>query len=311
MKKKVALMIAVVMLIGILPVIAYAGQSLVFKDVKDTDWFKPFVDEMSEKGICEGYGNGLYGSQDYLQVDQLLKMVIIAMGYNPEVCDTDAYWGCKYIKQAKELGLIKDGEFSNYEVNIKRGEIARIIARGLSETFPDNLDDYKVLIKDYDSVKADYQQYILKVYCKGIVNGYPDGRFGTNDNATRAEASKMIINLINPDKRIEPVLPVAGTEVIRGYIIPVQHTVAIDTGSEKAELLIAIVLHKPIDSQIAEAETILKSKFDSTLVQQIIGYAKSKVDPDIDIARRSFENEKHRIEVVGSGWSISITVYKK
>lgn len=311
MKKRIALMIAVVMLISMLPAVAYAGQAMVFTDVKDTDWFKPFVDEMSEKGICEGYGNGLYGSQDNLQADQLIKLVVIAMGYNPEACDTDIYWACKYIKQAKELGLVKDGEFTDYEVNIKRGEIARIIARGLAESFPANLDDYKALIQDYDSIRTEDRQYVLKVYSKGIVCGYPDGKFGANDFATRAEASKMIINLINPDKRVEPALPVAGTEVIRGYTIPAQHTAVFNTDSEKAELLIAVALHKPIDSQIAEAKTVLESKFDSTLVQQVIDYAKGKVDPDIDIARKSFEQENYRIEVVGAGWSISITVYKK
>lgn len=206
--KMIVMLVCVIILVAVIPIGAAAastGQPMVFKDVKDTDWFKPYVDIMSSKGICEGYGNGLYGSNDNLQVDQLLKLVVVSMGYDPEACDTD-YWACRYIKKAEELGLIKEGEFTDYTSKVTRGEIARIIARGIQEPFPSNLDGYKGLIKDYSSISTDYQQYVLKVYCKGIVGGYPDGTFKANNYATRAEASKMIVCFIDPSKRSLPAL---------------------------------------------------------------------------------------------------------
>lgn len=312
MKKITALVIAIVLVIGMLPATAFAGQVIRFKDVKDTDWFKSYVDSMSEKGICEGYGNGLYGPQDNLQVDQLLKMVVVAMGYNPEACSTDKYWACRYIKQAKELGLVKDGEFTDYMRKITRGEIARIIARGMTETFPDDLDVYKALIKDYAGITADMQQFVLKVYCKGIVGGYPDGRYAAGDYATRAEASKMIVCFIEPAKRVLPSLPKTGaTEVINGYTIPVNSTTVFDVKSPNTDMSIYLTLTKSLAPQYDEVKAALSSKFEDTVTNQIIAYIKTKSDPDFDLAQKVFRSGSYEIDVSGYGWTISVLVYSK
>jgi|LSQX01.3.fsa_nt_gb hypothetical protein len=312
MKKTIVLVIAIVLVISMLPSVAFAGQVIRFKDVKDADWFKPYVDAMSEKGICEGYGNGMYGPQDNLQVDQLLKMVVVAMGFNPEFCDTDIYWACRYIKQAKELGLIEDGEYSDYTRKITRGEIARIIVRGMTETFPENLDDYKSLIKDYAGIEADMQQYVLKVYCKGIVGGYPDGRYAAGDYATRAEASKMIVCFIDPDKRVLPALPkTESTEVINGYTIPFNSTTVFDDDSPNTDMSIYLTLTKSLAPQYDEVKAVLSSKFGSETANQIIEYIKTKTDPDFDLKQKVFKSSSYYIDVSGYGWTISILVYSK
>ena len=286
---------------------AAAGQPMTFSDVKATDWFKPYVDVMSEKGICVGYGNSKYGPKDNLQVDQLTKFVVIALGNNLQQV-AGQYWATPYINKAKELGLIKDGEFSDYTRKITRGEIARIVARGMKETFPSNLSNYKALIKDFDSNPSEFRESILKVYCKGIVNGYTDGRFGATDNATRGEASKMIINLIDPSERKIPTLP-TGTEVVRGYTIPLNPNTKIIT-DDNCDIMIYINVDKPLDAQFKEARQILSGKFETKTVDTVMAYVEQKKD------RKTTLNEKfnvtgYEISVVGGGTSMRIIVYKK
>ncbi len=314
MKTKITAILVVLAILLSVPIGAVAGQAMAFTDVKGTDWFKPYVDVMSGKGICVGYGNGQYGPKDNLQADQLIKFVVIALGYDPQPV-TGKDWAAPYISKAKELGLIKDGEFNNYSRKITRGEIARIIARGMKETFPENLDAYQSLIADYKDVIASSpdREYILKVYCKGIVNGYTDGRFGPKDNATRGEASKMIVCLIDPSKRQD--VDVSGSKVVDGYTIPEVHTINVEP-SEKlqtvvVDLTLQIHFRYSLEDQLNEADKILRSKFKDDFVDQIMNYARQKKIVNYELKPKSFRTTDYEIRVDGYGWSITFIVYRR
>ena len=286
-----------------------AGRPPVFSDVRETDWFKPYIDKMAEKGICNGYGDGRYGPNDKLQADQLIKLVVSALGYNlPHV--EGRQWAWPYIDAAKKLGLVEDGEFTDYARNITRAEIARIIARSMEETFPNNLLNYKILIKDYKSIPSGCHEAILKVYCKGIVNGYADGRFGPYDCATRGEASKMIINLIEPSMRKIPELP-TGTETVRGYTIPLNPATIIDAETDLCDISIFITVSKPLEPQFEEAYRILKSKFGNGTAETVMAYVKQKKDKQTELKPKTFQITGYVIGIVGGGMSMTINVYKK
>ncbi|MDF1617298.1 S-layer homology domain-containing protein [Petrocella sp. FN5] len=116
-------------------------------------------------------------------------------------------WYQRYVSYAEEKGLVVSGEFksADYNRNITRGEMSRIIYRGLvangEKITEDNKDKYIAKIKDYHSTHASMQDFILKSFQTGIMTGYPDGTFGAGKNATRAEASIMIHRLIDPSIR--------------------------------------------------------------------------------------------------------------
>ena len=52
-KRVIALLLAVVMIVGILPTV-FAGGESVFTDVKDTDWFEGYVAYVADKGLMIG-----------------------------------------------------------------------------------------------------------------------------------------------------------------------------------------------------------------------------------------------------------------
>ncbi len=156
-----------------------------------------YINELSghKNQIIGGYPGGTFGPADDVLAAQLITMVLRAKGYT----DLKYYQG--YVDKALELGLVKKGEFDSYTRVITRAEIARVIARAVKgEKFPENLTDYKALIKDFDSIPENFREDILKVYYLGIVEGGPGG-YNAGGSTSRAAASKMILAMLEPKYR--------------------------------------------------------------------------------------------------------------
>src|SRR5690606_30711669 len=183
---------------------AVAGQAYIkhqFSDVRETDWFYPTVSKLVEKGYIGGYPDGTFKPQNNIRVSEFTKILISAIGYQVDV-SKGGYWAEGYINKAKELGIIKDGEFNDYERYITRGEMARMIVRagtdssikeqGISLDVPENYKEYSSLITDYSTLDPNSQDIALKIFTSGIISGFPDGTIGFNKNATRAEACAIL-----------------------------------------------------------------------------------------------------------------------
>lgn len=176
-----------------------------FSDVKESDWYTQTVSKLVGLGIIDGYEDGTFKPQGNIQADAFIKMTVTALGHELE--NGESYWSEPYIEKAIDLKLVKEGEFSDYTRPINRAEIARVIVRAMDEGFPKDLDKYIELISDYKDIPDELKEYVLKAYVKGIVTGYPDGTFGYNKNATRAEASTMLIRMLDKSERKAPGKP--------------------------------------------------------------------------------------------------------
>jgi len=187
-----------------------------FFDVKETDWFYNTVSKLVEKGHVAGYTDGTFRPQNNITVSEFTKILVSALDYKISPVK-GRYWAEGYINKAGETGIIKDGEFDDYERYITRGEMARMIVRagmvasaeekGISLDIPENYREYVSLITDYSDIEPDLQEIALKVFTSGIMTGLPDGSLGFDKNATRAEASTIIIRFLEKDQRKVPELP--------------------------------------------------------------------------------------------------------
>ncbi|WP_459195623.1 S-layer homology domain-containing protein [Wukongibacter baidiensis] len=176
-----------------------------FSDIKESDWFTQTVSKLVGLGIIDGYEDGTFRPKGNIQVDQFIKMIVVALNY--EIENGESYWAQTYIDKAKDLKLVKEGEFSDYKRQINRGEIARIIVRAMDENYADDIDEYVDLISDYSSIPDGFKNFVLKAYVKGIITGYPDGTFRAQNKATRAEASTMLIRMLDESERKMPEKP--------------------------------------------------------------------------------------------------------
>ena len=122
-------------------------------------------------------------------------------------------WAQPYLNFALDKGLIKydnsimdteDYNFGGPRDEMSRFDMAKLIARTmdyLGEEKIENTDVYKTALKDYDYIPNEYKDYVLQAYGKGVLSGYEDGSFHGDRKLTRAEASSVLVRLVDQSMR--------------------------------------------------------------------------------------------------------------
>ncbi|MCQ4924853.1 S-layer homology domain-containing protein [Tissierella carlieri] len=199
MKKKIAVLSMALMLLNF----GVANASGIFSDVKGTEWFYKDVNSLIELGAISGYTDGTFRPSNKVSRAEFIKILITAIGEKPGA--TTGNWASGYISKAEELGLINQGIYQGIEGDkiITRNEIAKIVSIADSMSFEGmQSNDMEPNIKDISLIPTEYKDHVKNAYSKGIITGFPDGRFGGNEGITRAEASVITLRLIRPDARV-------------------------------------------------------------------------------------------------------------
>ncbi|MBE0448263.1 MAG: S-layer homology domain-containing protein [Actinobacteria bacterium] len=172
-----------------------------FPDVSPGDWFYTYVVRLVTVNVVNGYPDGTFRPQGNITRAEFAKMTILAIGERPSTASSsfrdvaNIYWAKGYIERAKELNIISgypDGTFRP-AANISRQEIAKIVMLA-GKSSP--ATSFRADFRDMPSSLWSWP-YILKAKDLGIISGYPDGMFRPFNFATRAEASKMVAELLD------------------------------------------------------------------------------------------------------------------
>jgi hypothetical protein len=152
-----------------------------------------------EKGIVNGFSDNTIRPNSNLTRDQFITMLVNSLGYS-DLEKNSTYWAQPFIDKAIDLKIISEEMFSDYKVEITRGEMASIIANVL-DTLEENgsnsdLELFMDKIKDYEDIPVNQRDSVLNVYSKGIITGLPDGTFAPNKFLTRAEGITVIIRIL-------------------------------------------------------------------------------------------------------------------
>jgi hypothetical protein len=173
-----------------------------------THWSREYVGKLNLLEIIAGYGDGRFGPEDTLKVDEFLKMTLRAMGHKVE--EGMDYWAEPYIKLAKDEEIIEDNEFTDYRRSILREEAARIIVKAALKVeeapIPNHVSYAKLRIPDYNNIGDEYKQHVLYSYSMGFITGVGDGRFLPKKTLTRGESSAIIMRYLDKDMR-KPMRP--------------------------------------------------------------------------------------------------------
>lgn len=175
-----------------------------FKDVKVGDWFVETVSKLVGRGGIDGYPDGTFRPNNTITRAEFTKILVSTLGHE-DLPRTGSHWASGYISKAEEIKLVEKGELKDIDKPITRNEMAKMAANALDylgESHNKDRDKFKNEIKDFNQIPKAYQDYVLKVYSKGIITGYPDGTFKGDRGLTRAEASTVIIRIIDKDERV-------------------------------------------------------------------------------------------------------------
>lgn len=198
MKGKVSFVLAAV--IAIEPVAFAKKKQDGFTDIGN-HWSRAIVMRLDDYGVVAGYGDGTFRPEKHMSVAEFLKMMMVSMGYS--LPNGDIYWASEYINKAVELGIIESGDFADYNQEINRLQMARIVANALGNTT--SADEYTVKsqIYDYAEIPEDYKEDVIVAVGEKIIVGYEDGSFRPWEIVTRAQASAVMVRFIEKNGGIK------------------------------------------------------------------------------------------------------------
>ncbi len=175
-----------------------------FVDLGDAKWAEEAILYLAEKGIVSGVGNGYFLPHRAITREEFVKLIVEAFGLELSAPDAgfedvaEGAWYEKYINAAVSAGAVKGISESRFGVGetITRQDMATIIYRvgnmkGIS--WEGNKD---VSFADSDEI-AEYAAPAVSALAKaGIINGISETEFAPWGAATRAQAAKIIYQVL-------------------------------------------------------------------------------------------------------------------
>lgn len=183
----------------------FKGVVRKFKDMGN-HWADKAVGILVELKVIDGYPeDGTFRPENNITRAEFTKILVTSMKLDMKsgssFADTADHWSKDYVNTAVVNGIIKSSEFGSSflpDVNITRLEMAKMVVRaaGLG-TQAEDLKGQATRFSDDGLIGYNDKGFIKLASEKKIINGYPeDGTFRPQGLATRAEASQMIINLL-------------------------------------------------------------------------------------------------------------------
>jgi len=174
-----------------------------FNDISDVEWAVKPINYLYNKGIVNGTGDGKFSPDNLLKREEIVKIIVNTFNLMDDAAvstfdDTDeAMWHYKFIASAQSKGIVSGISENKFGVGeyVTRQDIAVMIynaaavsGRGFTKTKTD--------FSDYDEVAEYAKTAVSSMAGDGIINGMGDGRFAPGEFATRAQAAKMIYQIL-------------------------------------------------------------------------------------------------------------------
>lgn len=175
-----------------------------FTDVPEGAWYHDYVYDLVYRGVVNGMTATTYEPEGKLTRAQFVKLLACSLeeaetlktyeGQHP-FTDSEGHWAEAYIAWAKDKGIVEGVSATEFdpEAPITREQMATIFGRyalkqGIelpkdaapAQSFP-----------DADKISEYAREFVELMRIAGILNGYEDGTFRPQGNATRAEAAKL------------------------------------------------------------------------------------------------------------------------
>jgi hypothetical protein len=171
--------------------IIFAYNNTYAIDLSDINnhWAYKDIKRFTNNEYIKGYPDGTFKPDNTITVNEFLKLFICAA--NLKLAQDNKGWAGKYIKTAENTGLIKSGEFIDFERPITRFEVAKIISRYIDTSNIKNID------KSFTDLSEDSKETVSKLSELGIIKGYDDNTFRGSNSLTRGEAVTILCRVIN------------------------------------------------------------------------------------------------------------------
>ena len=277
-KKLLSLVLAVLLLASVLPLSALAAFGLPFTDVPRDAWYYPVVKTAYEKGITNGVTRTTFEPNATVTREQFLVMLFraanvrldwihqvvsdpsgeffSAMGF-ADVTQDAWYADAVYCAWGTEVTKGVDAAHFGVGQPITREQMATMVARFMAGRLHVALkaaEHPAAAFSDADQVSSWAREAVEAMRVAGVLQGDEKGYVNPKAHTTRAEATALILRLVDATERVSFVPE--GTAWIR---IMSSSTLKDIKDPKTVQDMIRYLDNMPIDS-----ETILPGRSDST-----------------------------------------------
>lgn len=176
------------------------GHTLAFDDTQ-SHWANDYIEALKAKNIVSGRSATTFAPEEQVTRAEFMKMLVIGLFKEQEDKATQVFedvnpnsWYAKYVEFAKNHDLAngyEEGRFFRPNQSISRAEAVKIMMSALG------FAQLSAVPSSFDDVVEGWQiPFIEKAKELEIIGGYTENLFGPNDFLTRAQAAKLIYNII-------------------------------------------------------------------------------------------------------------------
>lgn len=182
-----------------------------FHDLEGYDWAKPGIEALAQRGILNGVAENQFAPGAQVTREEFVAMLVRAfpMRYSGGPADfadvPTGAWFEQVVAAAQENGIVNGigGGFFGIGRPITREELAKMAFYTLEKLAGTEVSGSSAVFTDETAI-ADWARPSVDAMAElGIINGYEDGGFHPQDNATRAEAAKIIYGMLQRTGGIE------------------------------------------------------------------------------------------------------------
>ncbi|MEK8129486.1 S-layer homology domain-containing protein [Paenibacillus filicis] len=179
--------------------------SISFTDVTGNHWAYPYIAEMVNKKVIEGYPDNKFRPENTISRAEFATIIVKAAGLQAKKVNYSNFsdvkitdWYSPYIETVKDYMTgfrTADGQYifnptapalrediTVAMVKLKGYDVARLANRSIIEA----------MFKDYDGISESAKDYVSIAVANGLVSGYEDETFRAQNSITRAEAATML-----------------------------------------------------------------------------------------------------------------------
>lgn len=165
-----------------------------FKDVPQNAWYYNVVDDLSNRGIINGYQDGTFKANQSISYAEYLTLLNNKLGQkqNPNTANP-TQWYQNTFNFLQQKGVIES--ISNPNAKITRNEMARYLSLALEKLKGIKPNTTAPALNDYNQIPDNYKPYVANAVNQGIIKGDENRNFNGNKELTRAEVAVVIKNL--------------------------------------------------------------------------------------------------------------------
>lgn len=260
----------------IFPTESFAAPS--FKDISG-HWAEKHIENAVAKGILKGYPDGKFLPDAEITRAEFVSMLNRALG-NTSISNTGfkdiqrTAWYYNDVSKAVVAGFVNGFSDNTFrpEQKIARQEAAVMLAR-IIPGYGYSTDLRK--FSDHKDIASWAYLSMSKVSGKGYISGYTDGKVHPSDSLTRAQASKIISDILKQEHIVasDPIIKKDGTK-LAGTIYTNNVTVHKDLGNGSATIDNCVILGKLIVQGGGEETVTINN---SRIVDSVINRTQSTV----------------------------------